>query len=309
MAAWPTRTRGGRSNSRTRAGNYGGTSTTCSPTPTSRWASIAPISSLPRRPRSVARTSSPTRAEVCADGDPHRRGSCRRVSKRVHGDRSVGQLVPFDPDDEHVVVPVLVGAFVGRAYLMRVAAVPPRATPGQDVDRRSVRSQANLTAAGHSRGTPDQTPTHEAATSLPDTHHQGTLCPRRRGPMAIGWVTLVVTASRTCRLRFSLGCGTAANARTDATRCWTLGEALPSARRSNRAGGDGHGGALRGPRRAVQTSLSIRARAIRRPPRRRRARRGAVPSRARSGVTPAGSGRARTPRHRRRGGGVSRHAR
>lgn len=174
MAAWPTRTRGGRSNSRTRAGNYGGTSTTCSPTPTSRWASIAPISSLPRRPRSVARTSSPTRAEVCADGDPHRRGSCQRVSKRVHGDRSVGQLVPFDPDDEHVVVPVLVGAFVGRAYLMRVAAVPPRATPGQDVDRRSVRSQANLTAAGHSRGTPDQNPDarsrHVVARHAPSGH-------------------------------------------------------------------------------------------------------------------------------------------
>ena len=67
-----------------------------------------------------------------------------------------------------------------------------RATPRQDLAGRSVRSEANLTAAGHSRDTPDQT--HDATKSsnaLRQILHQGS----RRYRLRQDWTS----SSRTSR--------------------------------------------------------------------------------------------------------------
>src|SRR5207342_2885229 len=56
-----------------------------------------------------------------------------------------------------------------------------RATPRQDLAGRSLRSEANLTAAGHSRDTPDQTPDatkHHRV--VPQILHQGQSAPCAR---------------------------------------------------------------------------------------------------------------------------------
>lgn len=165
------------SRSRTRDDNFGGTSTTCSPAATSCWASNAPIPVAPlmaqvRGENGAAHAEQPgPLMPISVDTD--------RVDHRLCPvDRSsgVGTLVGVDADHEHDVFPRLVVGFatVGTPDMWLMPFLL-RATPRLDLADWSVRSEANLTATGHSRDTPGQT--HDATNQRNVLHsilHQAT---------------------------------------------------------------------------------------------------------------------------------------